>query len=995
MMRVMGSVVLLLPLLASPSAAAPADGPHVSVVSPEDRTALASPLVDVTVTFSARKTDQKAPAGYVTLIEVLAEGTAVAEFVPPAGTRSGEHSFKNVDLSPFADLGGAVTIRARAVQDSSISSLSRPVVVTIDPQVAALRRLEATSMETPEVRFDGPIPTFVAGQIPLPSDLPQNPVLRALDYLSRFADLYRLDDPASQLYLSRIVSGDSGEQHVFFGQHQKGIPVFGAALAVHLKDDAVIATNGAYLPSLPSDQLPEIDPREAADIVLGEVTGQEVGILGTPKLTWFDLGVIDELDSATRLAWQVHVNGDMFHDGSLGGWLYFVDAADGSILHRLTTIREDAPDKDIQIDWGFGGTSASCWIFATSEQVYDEDGPTDFYGSLIEPWRSEADRTFSGANRAYDYFFNTFHRHSFDGDDEQIEAYFDTGAPNARWIYDCDQIEFRMGWARRDVFVHEYGHAVTDYTAELVYQNQPGALHESYSDVFASLEEGNWTMGEALAGPSGCLLPEPGGTIRDLANPPACGHPDHVLPGVSGDGLGLRPASPSPSRADDWGAVHTNSGIPNKAAYLISQGGVHNGLTMAGIGSTKTQALYYDVLTRGLVAGSDLMAQRDVTVARARHWASRGSNGFTSADLCTVVNAFSSVGLGDSDLDCDGVIDTRDDDDDGDRWIDAEDNCVRIANPDQRDTDGDGIGDACDDDDDNDGFPDTEDNCVRVPNDQTDRDRDGRGDACDDDDRDGVLDITDNCVGAPNPRQQDNDGDGRGDVCDSDDDNDEVLDGDDNCPLTFNPGQEDRDGDGVGDVCDNCPEESNPGQQDGDGDGMGDVCDPDRDGDGILNEADSCPDDRNFGQDINRNGVDLACDGEERDLLSGEEGRVLKGLLRFEDLTEAVRIPLSPCTRDGCPDFLPDGYRTLVTVELGKDLPVRIVDDYGFVAAKQKRGMVKTLSFSPDADFFYRSPISKQVFQGRSYVLELFPSPDMVEGQDVEIAITVRSTIPQ
>ena len=74
--------------------------------------------------------------------------------------------------------------------------------------------------------------------------------------------------------------------------------------------------------------------------------------------------------------------------------------------------------------------------------------------------------------------------------------------------------------------------------------------------------------------------------------------------------------------------------------------------------------------------------------------------------------------------DCDGDGDYQ-----GDR---ADDNCVGLFNPDQRDGDGDGSGDACDPDDDNDGVADTSDNCPTVASsDQTDWDGDGVGNACD------------------------------------------------------------------------------------------------------------------------------------------------------------------------------------------------------------------------------------------------------------------------
>lgn len=69
---------------------------------------------------------------------------------------------------------------------------------------------------------------------------------------------------------------------------------------------------------------------------------------------------------------------------------------------------------------------------------------------------------------------------------------------------------------------------------------------------------------------------------------------------------------------------------------------------------------------------------------------------------------------------------------------------------------------------DRDGVADIHDNCVRVANpDQKDVNNNGKGDVCEDFDRDGIINSSDNCPDHPNPSQADEDGDGIGDICDS------------------------------------------------------------------------------------------------------------------------------------------------------------------------------------------------------------------------------------
>ncbi len=247
-----------------------------------------------------------------------------------------------------------------------------------------------------------------------------------------------------------------------------------------------------------------------------------------------------------------------------------------------------------------------------------------------------------------------------------------------------------------------------------------------------------------------------------------------------------------------------------------------------------------------------------------------------------------------SDLDFDGVADTRD-------------NCLGVINADQENLDGDPYGNACDPDDDGDGSPDpadgvlAPDKCPKIADDQGDGDADGLGDACDncpedanpdqansdtdtlgdacdddgDLDDDGILDGADNCPVNANAHQDDADMDGVGDACD-DQDGDAILDLVDNCAGVFNPDQTDTNADAVGDFCDddddedtildaadNCSVAANANQTDSDGDGFGDACDTndDRDGDMILDAVDNCVVAANTNQsDPDGDGRGDACD---------------------------------------------------------------------------------------------------------------------------------------
>ncbi|CAM5676724.1 hypothetical protein SFUMM280S_07534 [Streptomyces fumanus] len=121
-----------------------------------------------------------------------------------------------------------------------------------------------------------------------------------------------------------------------------------------------------------------------------------------------------------------------------------------------------------------------------------------------------------------------------------------------------------------DVIGHELVHGVTQYTANLTYFGQPGALNESVSDVFGSLIK-QYTLGQSadqadwLIG-AGLLAPRVTGVALRSLKAPGTAYDDDVLG-----------KDPQPATMDDYvrtgrdnGGVHINSGIPNHAFYLAA-----------------------------------------------------------------------------------------------------------------------------------------------------------------------------------------------------------------------------------------------------------------------------------------------------------------------------------------------------------------------------------------------------------------------------------------
>ena len=182
-----------------------------------------------------------------------------------------------------------------------------------------------------------------------------------------------------------------------------------------------------------------------------------------------------------------------------------------------------------------------------------------------------------------------------------------------------------------DVVAHELTHGVTQYESNLFYWYQSGAINESLSDVFGEYYdqdngEGNdaagvkWLVGEDVSGL---------GAIRSMSNPPAYGDPDKM-------------SSPNYYEGSaDNGGVHWNSGVNNKAVFLMVDGGTFNSKTVTALGWEKTGAVYYEANTNLLTSGADYS---DLYYALQQACTNLiGQHGITSGDCDEVKDAIDAV----------------------------------------------------------------------------------------------------------------------------------------------------------------------------------------------------------------------------------------------------------------------------------------------------------------------------------------------------------------
>lgn len=182
------------------------------------------------------------------------------------------------------------------------------------------------------------------------------------------------------------------------------------------------------------------------------------------------------------------------------------------------------------------------------------------------------------ANKTYDFFHNQFKLESFDNDGAPIDVHVNFGQKYNNAFWDGKRMVFGNGdgtyfntFLTQNVFTHELSHAVTEYQCGLKYENQSGALNEHLSDVFAvcidqqilkqKSSQASWLIGEGVFNTAKINAK----ALRTFKNELAY---DDKLIGKDQQPKHMSNFKNLPNTSDgDWGGVHINSGIPNRAFY--------------------------------------------------------------------------------------------------------------------------------------------------------------------------------------------------------------------------------------------------------------------------------------------------------------------------------------------------------------------------------------------------------------------------------------------
>jgi len=296
----------------------------------------------------------------------------------------------------------------------------------------------------------------------------------ATAFIRRHATAFGLRVGSDDLKLRKSERDALGRTHLSYTQEYAGVPVFGASLKAHFdKNGELDVISGTLVPDIDLSTAPSISAEAAADQAIRWVKNVELDAVvdaRQSRLLVFREGLAKGVPGANHLAYEVEVgNGVNVRE------FVYIDAHSGKLIDQITGTPDALNRRAYD---GEGGDFAHVLTIWPNSPFWVEGDPLP----TADP-TGEADNMIISSQETYDFFANAFGRDSFDGAGGTMDSIFNRGysCPNASWngVF----ISFCPGLTSDDVTGHEWGHAYTDYTDDLIYQWQPGALNESYSDV--------------------------------------------------------------------------------------------------------------------------------------------------------------------------------------------------------------------------------------------------------------------------------------------------------------------------------------------------------------------------------------------------------------------------------------------------------------------------------------------------------------------------------
>ncbi|NIP51575.1 MAG: hypothetical protein GWN00_22070 [Aliifodinibius sp.] len=413
-------------------------------------------------------------------------------------------------------------------------------------------------------------------------------------FIEQWRNLFVNKSPPVGFDTVRVTTSDS-RSYVRYQQRYAGLDVFGAEMIVQVNAAGGVAAvisdimrDTRVLDSGEVSLNPSISALIAEDVAIRWLAEQNEGLKfqATPATLMIFEPSVHNLDGPAQLVWQTEVSSV---DGIPVEEFVCVDAHSGEIAFHYSLIY-DAKDREIY----------------DSDNTYADPGTLEREEGDPASGITDVDTAYDYLGDAYDFYDDYHSRDSIDDNGMTLSS----TVRFCHWMYPCplenafwwkERMYFGDGFVVDDVAGHELTHGVTDYTSELVYSYESGAINESFSDMWGEWidqvnGDGNDTAGvKWLLGEDVPVI----GAIRDMADPPQYST-------WYGGPMPDRYNSPNwYDGSEDHGGVHHNSGVGNKLCYLLTDGDTFNSYTISGMDISKTADLFYECQTNLLVSSSD------------------------------------------------------------------------------------------------------------------------------------------------------------------------------------------------------------------------------------------------------------------------------------------------------------------------------------------------------------------------------------------------------
>ncbi|MFB3788483.1 MAG: M4 family metallopeptidase [bacterium] len=487
----------------------------------------------------------------------------------------------------------------------------------------------------------------------------------AVALASDIKTVLNIQNPAKEFHAERVQHDELGMTHVILQQEYRGVPVWGAEIGVHFNaGHDPVGLAGVYAPTPVKMPIPEMEISQETAIAKA---GAAIGHTGSPLVPAQARRMIYwDIDRAPVLCYNVDITPN-FRES----WEIFISTADGSVVHKYNKIMMAAATGAAP-DLKGNPQTMNCWesqgkyyAIDTTLPMYNAaqsqpPDPTKLTGAMylmdfrnadpnaqdlriydvvtsnVNQWDPTAVSMMHNYRLTEDYYRKTFERNSIDNNGMNIWAIIHWRFPdgqggsysdNACWNPGIKGMQFGDGEQNDggilpqdlDTVAHEYTHGITNFSSNLIYESQSGALNEHFSDFFGCMvDRDNWLHGEETITVPGKIA------LRDLSNP---GNPQVISqnPATMKEYLNL-------TLEQDNGGVHINMGIPCYMSYLLAEG--LNG----GIGKDKTERILYRCLTQYLTQRSQFIDYRRLCIQAAQDM-------YGEAEAEAVKNAFDAVGI--------------------------------------------------------------------------------------------------------------------------------------------------------------------------------------------------------------------------------------------------------------------------------------------------------------------------------------------------------------